>query len=213
MRVLLTRSSVAPKTLKAPGPSTEEILVMIAAGLTAPDHDALRPARFILIEGEGRARLSQAFVEIRKRANARPGAPELARTWRKTMRAPTLVGVVARLHKDHPKVPIHEQYVSVGAAIQSIMLAAHALGYGAIVLSGNRSRDPLVHDLLHLAHNEEMIGFISIGTPSKEISPKVRPSARAHLVVWHGKETEAPRRSASWSGIDPGMRAELIWPR
>jgi nitroreductase len=110
-------------------------------------------------------------------------------------------------------VPVHEQYVSVGAAVQSILLAAHALGYGAVLLSGGRSRDPLVRDLLQLGDNEEMIGFVSIGTPSKKISPKIRPSARAHLAVWHGNESEAPSRSASWSGIGPAMRDELILPR
>jgi nitroreductase len=215
MRVLLTRSSVAPKTLGAPGPSPEEIQVMIAAGLTAPDHDALRPWRFVVVEGEGRAQLSQVFVEIRKRANARAGRRELARTWRKMMRAPTLVGVVACLHKDHPKVPIHEQYISVGAAIQGVMLAAHALGYGAIVLSGNRSRDPLVHVLLDLAHNEEMIGFISVGTPSKQIHPKPRPLPDSHLTFWEGNVTETPprRRSPSWSGIETGARGGPTWPR
>jgi nitroreductase len=212
MSVLLTRSSVDPKTLVWPGPSTDEIVSMIAAALAAPDHSALRPSRFILIEGEGRLQLSQAFVAIRKRTSARGGGPGLARTWRKTMRAPTLVGVVARLVKDHPKVPVHEQYVSVGAAVQSILLAAHALGYGAILLSGSRSRDPLVRDLLQLGDNEEMIGFISIGTPSKPIPPKVRPSARAHLAVWHGKECGAPTRGTSWSGIDPAPRSEPILP-
>ena len=126
------------------------------------------------------------------------------------MRAPTLVGVVARLTRGHPKVPVHEQYVSVGAAVQSILLAAHALGYGAILLSGSRSRDRLVRDLLQLGNNEEMIGFISIGTPSKKISPKIRPPARAHLTVWHGKECEAPRKSASWSDIDTAVHGELI---
>jgi nitroreductase len=213
MSVLLSRSSVDPKTLVMPGPSTHEIVSMIAAALAAPDHSALRPSRFILIEGEGRLQLSQAFVEIRRRASSRGGAPGLARTWRKTMRAPTLVGVVARLVRDHPKVPLHEQYVSVGAAIQNILLAAHALGYGAILLSGNRTRDPLVRDLLQLGNNEEMIGFISIGTPSKKIPPKIRPSVRAHLAVWHGKENEAPSKSASWSGLDPVVHGELIWSR
>jgi nitroreductase len=215
MRVLLTRSSVAPKTLGAPGPSPEEILVMIAAGLTAPDHDALRPSRFIVIEGEGRAQLSEVFVEIRKRTNARAGKRELARTWRRMMRAPTLVGVAASLHKDHPKVPMHEQYISVGAALQGVMLAAHALGYGAILLGGNRSRDPLVRDLLDLAHNEEMIGFISIGTPSKQIHPKPRPLPDTHLTIWRGNAIEAPTayRRCSWSGVETGARGGPTWPR
>jgi len=68
------------------------------------------------------------------------------------------------------------------------MLACHALGYGAIMLSGNRSRDPLVAQLLELAANEEMIGFISIGIRVKKVNPKPRPSPDDHLQFWRGRE-------------------------
>ncbi len=187
LKLLLTRSSVAPKTLVAPGPSHNEIKLLIASALTAPDHESLRPWRFIVVEGNGRQQLSQAFVEIRRMRNPGIRTTELARTWRKTMRAPTLIAVVARLTHNHPKVPLQEQYISVGAAIQGLLLAAHALGYGAIMLSGNRSRDPLIRTLFRLAPHEEMVGFVSIGTPSKKIPPKARPDPAEHMQIWRGE--------------------------
>src|SRR5262249_41971262 len=131
--------------------------------------------------------LSEAFVEIRRRRNGiRP--LDLAMTWKKTMRAPTLIAVVARLDDDHPKVPLHEQYISVGAAVHGLMLGAHALGYGAIMLSGNRARDPMIHALFRLDMHEQMVGFVSIGTPSKKIVPKTRPQPAEHLEIWCGHE-------------------------
>ena len=191
MRVLLTRSSIAPKTLVAPGPSRQELLSLVAAALVAPDHEGLRPWRFILIEGGGRLELARTFLQIRKKTNSRVRPEELARSWRRTMRAPTLIGVVARLVRDHPKVPVHEQYVSVGAAVHGLMLACHALGYGAIMLSGNRSRDALVRELLELSGHEEMVGFISIGTPSKRVAPKRRPFPQEYLRIWQGSNGSA----------------------
>ena len=188
LALLFSRSSVAPKTLNAPGPSAEELMQMVSAAMAAPDHEGLRPWRFILIEGPGRLQLSQAFAQIRKKANPRLSSQELARSWRKTMRAPTLIGVAARLVRDHPKVPLHEQYVSIGAAIYGLMLACHALGYGAMVLSGKRSGNSLVHSLLELSADEEMIGFISMGTPTKPIQPKTRPLPREYLRVWRGTD-------------------------
>lgn len=71
-------------------------------------------------------------------------------TSKKAMHAPTLIAAVAKLIGNHPKVPLHEQYISVGAAIHGFMLAAHALGYAAMILSGDRARDPAVHALLEL---------------------------------------------------------------
>src|SRR5215475_10173683 len=64
---LLSRTSVAPKTLIAPGPSAAEIELVVACAIRAPDHAGLRPWRFIAIEGEGRQKLAQAFVETRRR--------------------------------------------------------------------------------------------------------------------------------------------------
>ena len=115
------------------------------------------------------------------------------------MRAPTLIAVVARLDADHPKVPLHEQYISVGAAIHGLMLGAHALGYGAIMLSGNRSRDPMIHALFRLEAREQMIGFISIGTPSKKISPKARSAPLDHLQIWRGDENFIVRAESNHS--------------
>jgi nitroreductase len=194
LRFLLSRSSVAPKTLVPPGPNVEEIQLLIASAVTAPDHAGLRPWRFIAVEGYGRQQLSQAFVEIRRRRNPGIRPVELAMTWKKTMRAPTLIAAVARLDDGHPKVPLHEQYISVGAAIHGLMLAAHALGYGAIMLSGKRAGDPLIRALFGLATHEQMIGFVSIGTPAKIISPKTRPEPADHLQIWRGDENFSLKR-------------------
>jgi nitroreductase len=183
---LLSRSSVAPKTLVAPGPSAAEIELVVACAIRAPDHAGLKPWRFIAVEGDGRQKLAQAFVEIRRQNIPGVRGTELAMTWKKTMRAPTLIAVVARLHPDHPKVPLHEQYISVGAAIHGLLLGVHVLGYGAIMLSGKRARDPLVHSLFRLGSREQMVGFVSIGTPSKRISPKMRPAPSDYLQIWRG---------------------------
>jgi nitroreductase len=191
LRPLLSRSSVAPKTLIAPGPDPEELNLLISAAVSAPDHGALRPWRFISIEGDGRQELSRTFVEIRRRRNPGIRPFELAMTWKKTMRAPTLIGVVARLDQSNPKVPVHEQYISVGAAVHGLMLAAHMLGFGAIMLSGNRARDPLIHALFGLGPHEQMVGFVSIGTPSKRISGKHRPPPAEHLQIWRGSKDRA----------------------
>jgi nitroreductase len=186
LRFLLSRSSVAPQSLISPGPNAREIQLLIAAALTAPDHAALRPWRFIVIEGDGRQQLSRTAAEVRRRRSSNVRPAQLAMTWKKALRSPTLVAVIARLDDGHPKVPLREQYISVGAAIHGLLLGAHALGYGAMMLSGNRASDPRIHALFELAKHEQMIGFIGIGTPSKKISPKVRPAVAGHLQVWHG---------------------------
>lgn len=183
---ILRRSSVAPKTLVAPAPDEAELELIVAAALTAPDHENLRPFRFIFIRGAGREALAQTFIDIKKERDPRTHKEQLARTWKKTMRAPCLLAVIAALDYNHAKVPVHEQYMTVGGAIFAVLLACQQLGYGAIMLSGSRSRHPLVRDLLGIAPHEGVVGFISVGTPSKAISPKQRPDPRDFLAIWQG---------------------------
>lgn len=56
----------------------------------------------------------------------------------RALNAPILPAVLIKIAADHPKVPVEEQYVSLGAAVENILLAAHALGFGAMLTSGRK---------------------------------------------------------------------------
>ena len=72
-------------------------------------------------------------------------------------------------------MPIPEQWLSAGAALGSILSAAHLLGFGAIVLSGERCQDEPLRAALGVNGDEILAGFISIGTIAKAPKPAVRP--------------------------------------
>lgn len=173
---LLNRVSVSARRLVPPGPTLAEIDTIVRAALTAPDHGGLRPWRFIHIGDADRPALADLFASVSDRD---PG-----RARDKAMHAPCLLAVVARLQPDHTAVPLREQYASVGAAIAHLLLAANALGYGAIMLSGERTRAPQLLSALGLTGNEELMGFASIGTPSETPKPKTRPPLSDHLTGW-----------------------------
>jgi nitroreductase len=186
LQVILNRSSTAPKGLVDPGPTQAELEALVAAALTAPDHEGLRPFRFIHVKGRGREKLADTFVAIKRGHDPQTSQDELERTWKKTMRAPCLLAVVVRLTPDNAKVPTEEQYMSAGAAIYAVLLACQSLGYGAIMLSGSRSRHDRLRALLGIAPHERIVGFISIGTPAKPMRPKGRPDPRTVLETWDG---------------------------
>ena len=52
---LLTRAS--PPRLTAPGPSADQLEIILHAGSRAPDHARLQPFRFLIVESEARDRL------------------------------------------------------------------------------------------------------------------------------------------------------------
>jgi nitroreductase len=80
------------------------------------------------------------------------------------LRPPVLVALVAAPKPGLVQIPEAEQIASAGAALQSVLLAAHGLGYGAIMLSGSRCAAENVRAALRAEAGETILGFISIGT-------------------------------------------------
>lgn len=174
---LLDRRSVAVKRLGPPAPRADEQALILSAALTAPDHNALRPWRLVLCGAESRAPLADLFVAAKLALNPGASALELEREREKAERPPLLLALIAAPKPD-PRVPQAEQIASAGAALQSILLAAQALGYGAIILSGSRCQAAPVHAALGVAAGEHLLGFISIGsivdTPRLASRPELR---------------------------------------
>ena len=149
--------------LVEPAPGTEEMQEIFRAALRAPDHAWLRPSRFITIEAERREDFGLVLERCLLARN--PAADDAARSKARNapLRAPLLVVVVASL-REHPKVPLGEQRLSVGCAAHTVLLAAEACGYAGIWRTGDAAFDPCVAAALGLLTNEEIIGFLYLGS-------------------------------------------------
>lgn len=170
LQFLQNRNS-APKLMEpAPGPG--EMEQIFRAAVRAPDHAWLRPWRFLTIAGKRREDLGTILEQCLLLRN--PDADESARTKARNapLRAPLLVVVVVRL-TEHPKVPQVEQRLSAGCAAHAILMAAEASGFAGVWRTGDPAFDRKVMDALGLASNEEITGFLYLGT--REGKPKPLP--------------------------------------
>lgn len=61
---LETRRSVAMTLLTDPGPSKDQLRRMLTIAARVPDHGALQPWRFIVIDGEARKQASERLAPI-----------------------------------------------------------------------------------------------------------------------------------------------------
>src|SRR5712671_2151274 len=127
--LMLSRESAI--RLESPGPSAEDLERIFNSAVRAPDHGRLRPWQFIVIGPEQRERFGHVMADCLRRRNPSVSETELQRERDKAFRAPTIVAVGAKIKKGH-KIPEVEQIASATAAAQTIMLAAPALGYGAV---------------------------------------------------------------------------------
>ena len=187
MELLLNRVSIAPRLHCEPAPSAAELDRILAAACRAPDHGLLRPWRFIVIRGDARARLGEVFAAALKQRE--PDAPEAAveKELNRPLRSPLIVAVVGVLQKDHPKIPEIEQVVTAGAAAHAMVLAAQAMGYGAMLLTGTNAYDRHVTGALGLGPDEQIISYVYVGTPNGEAPPNIeRPDPAAITTDWTG---------------------------
>ncbi len=176
---LFNRVSVA--RLGEPAPTPEQRELLLRAALRAPDHGQLRPWRFLTIEGAAREQLGELFVRAQLARDPQAPAAVLDKARAMPLRAPLLVAVIACI-REHPKVPASEQLLAAGCAAHGILLAAHALGLGAIWRTGELSHDATVHAGLGLAGNEQLLGFLYLGTPQGELR-KPQPLEPAEFVA------------------------------
>lgn len=182
--LLTGRHSTAPDRLDEPAPSGADLETILQSAVTAPDHGGLQPWRLILIRGEARRRLGEVFAEATQARD--PGADDdaLAKQASKPLRAPLIIAVAAHIDADNPKIPIIEQLLSAGAAAQQIQLAAIALGYGAIWLTGPNAHDGAVAEALGLDLDDRIVAFVNIGTPRQSDAPPQRPGPWDFTTEW-----------------------------
>ena len=185
LELLETRLSVKPDRLLAPGPNAAELQRILTIAARVPDHKKLIPWRFVIFEGEARARMGEVFAEAALAEEREP--PSLVRldTERKRfMRAPLVVGVISRTNPK-PGAPEWEQILSAGAAAMSLVFAAHALGFAANWITEWYAYDRKVLDAIGLKPHEKIAGFIHIGRPSRPPDDRPRPPL-AEIVTRYG---------------------------
>jgi nitroreductase len=171
--LLLTRRSGSAKAMTGPGPTPEELQTILTAAARVPDHGKLFPWRFIVFEGDARARFGEVLAECLKATEA-ANDERLAMERNRFLRAPVVVGVVSRVREGIP-IPVWEQELSAGAVCQTMLIAATAMGYVANWLTEWPAFNPLVAERLGLQDGERIAGFVYIGKPSLDLEERVRP--------------------------------------
>ena len=173
--LLLSRRSGSAKAMTAPGPSPEQLRTILTAGVRVPDHGKLRPWRFIVFEGEGRARMGELLADAVRETEPDASPERLALERGRFLRAPLVIGVVSRVREAIP-IPEWEQTLSSGACCMTMVIAAHAMGFVANWITEWCAYHPLVRERLGLKPGERIAGFIYIGHSAAPLEDRPRPN-------------------------------------
>ena len=177
LRQMRRRMQTGPRYLVEPGPDAMQRRQLFEAAATAPDHGQILPWRFVLIGPAARERLAEAFEQALLERDAAAGADERARARDKASRAPFLALAVVREGGDAQQhITRHERMVSLGCALQNLLLMAHAQGFGAGLVSGLAMDSRALRECFGLQRFERAVCFVAVGTRARPREPRQRPA-------------------------------------
>lgn len=163
--------------------------MLVRAASRAPDHQRLKPFRFMAVPPDQRASLADVFEAAERELDPGIAGERLERAREKAHHAPILLAVISRV-QENDAVPEIEQRASAGAALGYAVLAADLLGYGAMAVSGHKVATQAMRRAFRLAGNEELLCFVGIGTPEKVKGAPPEPDPEL-LQTWHPDAGEA----------------------
>ena len=166
--LLLNRQS--DSKLQAPGPTKEQLSIIQQAALKVPDHAALKPWEFIIVEGEKRHKLGEIYYQSAIK-NLNPENPVDAKAIQRSkempLRAPMIIIAIAKYIK-HAKVPRIEQVQSAGCAVMAMQQAAYAQGLAGVWRTGSYASCEHVKTALGLNKLDEIVGYLYLGTAASD---------------------------------------------
>jgi nitroreductase len=183
MDLLLRRRSTSAKGMGEPGPDAAQLRKILQAASRTPDHGKLFPWRFIVFQGEARAKFGEVLEAalVARNADVGEGLRRLERG--RFLRAPVVVAVISSLKSEKP-IPEWEQRLSAGAVCQNMLLACAALGFGANWITEWYAYDDAVRTALGLAQSEQVAGFIYVGTGVEPLAERDRPELDQIVSAW-----------------------------
>lgn len=178
LHALKTRRSLAQ--LK-PDPVPRELVEQLLEAATwAPNHKKVEPWKFFVFTNESRQKLADAFVENYKFDHPHASEEELNGPGRKSanrvLASPLVIVVTSESGKD--EIQTLENYGAVCAAVEHILLVAHALGLGAFWRTGEAAYTApqnAIKDLIGVGGSTQIAAFLLIGFPA--VTEKNSPRA------------------------------------
>ncbi len=158
----LLQTRVSCGKLATPAPNDAELERILYCGLRAPDHGLLKPWRFHVVQDLARNKLGEIFASV---ASTQQDCPQskLDKCLAMPLRAPLIV-VVTCEPQLNTKIPLSDQLLAVGAAVQNMQVAISSLGYSSIWRTGDMAHAPVVKRAFNVGEQGSIVAFLYIGT-------------------------------------------------
>ncbi|MGE0228540.1 MAG: nitroreductase [Dehalococcoidia bacterium] len=172
LEALRTRRTVGTFAPTPPPPNAVDSA--IEAATWAPNHHLTEPWRFHVLTGAARGEIAAAAAATLP--PERDTEEERRALRAKLERAPVLV-VVTQAGGDPDPVRDLEDYAACAAAVQNLLLAAHAQGLAAKWSTGKLARSEGVRRFLGLTERDRIVAFVYLGFAASAVASEPRRAA------------------------------------
>ena len=178
LKFLALRRSSSAVTLVEPAPTVDQLEDLLRLAARVPDHGKLAPWRFIVLQGRDKTDFAARLEALALARGDIRAANKLA----KLKTPPVGVAVVSRALAG--EIPEWEQILSAGAVCTTLLYAAQAMGFGANWITDWYAYDPEALNLLGVATDERVAGFVFMGTAVSPPQERERPQLRPLVTIW-----------------------------
>ena len=161
---------------------------ILEAATHAPNHHKVEPWRFTVLTGDARGRLGDVDAELAASMLGSHVGEEQRRAVMdaqrsKSFRAPVVIVATVARSETNKEIDV-ENVAAVAAAIQNLLLAAHAEGLGAKWRTGSVAYEPAAKKLFGLNDDEHILGFIYVGYPAEDPADSPRRPLGERVRWW-----------------------------
>ena len=167
------RSSIGKVRLDAP--PRAEIEAILEAAVQAPNHRVTEPWHFFVLTGKSREKLGEFMEALLMRKKPESNEEERARERAKPLRAPVLIVVTSAPGKD--EIETVENFAATAAAVENLLLAAHARGLAAQWRTGDPAYSAEVKQWLGVSDDTAITAIVYVGYADMDPKPRRRVPA------------------------------------
>lgn len=178
-----SRRSVRALDLENPGPNSKTLEEILKTALRVPDHGKIGPWRLVTFTGDDRAAFGDILAERWLSLNPEANDAQITFERNRFLRAPVVVAVLSERQPEH-KVPEWEQILSAGAVCQNMLIATSLAGFAGQWLTEWYTYDSHIQSLFNVGDNEDIAGFIYIGSANEKPSERTRPDNGSRISAW-----------------------------
>lgn len=183
-QIIKDRRTIYPESYSSRKVHREIVERLLNNAIWAPSHGRTQPWHFDVFLGAKVADLTTHIAATYR--NETPGfmAPKYEKMLDRKNHSTAIIAVSMK-RGDNPKIPVMDELMAVGAAMQNIQLMACAYGLGSFWQTGVSAYSEATKSFLNLGPDDQCLGFLHLGYPDLEEWPKSQRKPIEYKTTWH----------------------------